>query len=283
MLAYGDYLQPVRVPLDDDEANLFEIWQLNRRGKGCLSYVIRCGAETIVVDPSRHGHEYERLVKQWDARIVAVFDTHVHADHLSGGPKLARLSSARYFVSAGDEAKVKHSVNPLRDGEEIRLGDDPARAVAIRVVETPGHTPGSTSFLIGRRHLLTGDTIFVDGIGRPDLGGYVDEWGSMLYQTLQEKIAALPDDVVILPAHYSNISEIRAGGVVAGLLGEIRRTVPELEIRSEDEFVEAMKRVLSAPPEIYSRIIEANLGIAEVDADAAVEWELGKNQCAAGH
>ena len=173
MVAYGDYLQPVCVPLDANEAGHFEIWQLNRRGKGCLSYVIRCGTEAVVVDPSRHVWEYERFVERLGARIVRVFDTHVHADHLSGGPELARLSGASYFVAVGDEGKLQHAVTPVRDGEEIRLGADQASPLTIRVMQTPGHTPGSTSLLVGRRHLLTGDTIFVAGIGRPDLGGYV--------------------------------------------------------------------------------------------------------------
>lgn len=284
MIAYGDYLQPVRVPLDADEVDRFEIWQLNRRGKGCLSYVIRCGAEAVIVDPSRHVSEYEQFVKAQGARIVAVFDTHVHADHLSGGPELARLSGASFFVAAGDGSKLRHAVTSFRDGEEIRLGNELGRSISIRVLETPGHTPGSTSFLIDRRHLLTGDTIFVDGIGRPDLGGYVDEWGRILYHTLQERIGALPDDVVILPSHYSDVSAIGDDGVVAGLLGEIRRSVPELQLRSEEEFVDAIKRVLSTPPETYSRIIEANLGISLVDTETVTEWELGKNRCAAsGH
>lgn len=281
MIAYGDYLQPVRVPLDVDEADRFEIWQLNRRGKGCLSYVIRCGTEAVVVDPSRHVCEYERIIERLGARIVRVFDTHVHADHLSGGPELARLSGASYFVAVSDGGKLQHTVTPARDGEEIRLGADHASTLAIRVMETPGHTPGSTSFLVGRRHLLTGDTVFVAGIGRPDLGGDVGAWGRALYHTLHERLGALPDDVVILPAHYSDVSEIRDDGVVAGVLGEIRRAVPELQLRSEEEFVEAMKSALSAPPETYTRIIEANLGTLRANAEEASEWELGKNQCAA--
>jgi glyoxylase-like metal-dependent hydrolase (beta-lactamase superfamily II)/rhodanese-related sulfurtransferase len=281
MIAYGDYLQPIRVPLDPDEADCFEIWQLNRRGKGCLSYVIRCGTEAVVVDPSRHVHEYEQFVEQLGARIVWVFDTHVHADHLSGGPELARLSRASYFVAGGNGGKVQHAVTSVRDGEEIRLGDNHTRRLAIRVMKTPGHTPGSTSFLVGRRHLLTGDTLFVAGIGRPDLGGYVAEWGRVLYHTLHERLGALPDEVVILPAHYSDVSEIRDDGVVAGRLGKIRRAVPELQLCSAEEFVEAMKAAPSAPPEIYSRIIEANRGALQVDAEEASEWELGKNQCAA--
>ncbi len=281
MIAYGGFLQPVRVPLDPDEADYFEIWQLNRRGKGCLSYVIRCGGEAVVVDPSRNVREYERFVERIGARIVRVFDTHVHADHISGGPELARLSGVSYFVGAGDGGELKQAVTPVRDGEEIRLGDDSGKSLVIRVVATPGHTPGSTSFLIGRRRLLTGDTIFVSGIGRPDLGGHVVEWSRDLYHTLHERIAALPDDVVILPAHYSDVSEIRDDGVVAGLLGEIRRAVPELQLRSEEEFVDAMKSALSTPPEVYARIIETNVGASQVDAEEATEWELGKNQCAA--
>src|SRR5262249_15753784 len=100
--------------------------------------------------------------------------------------------------------------------------------------------------------------------------------------TLHERIGGLPDEVVILPAHYSGAAEIGDDGVVSGLLGEIRRTVPELQLRSEAEFVEAMKSTLSAPPEIYARIINTNLGVSQASAEEAAEWELGKNQCAAG-
>jgi glyoxylase-like metal-dependent hydrolase (beta-lactamase superfamily II) len=275
MVAYGEYLQPVRVPLEPDEASRFEIWQLNRRGKGCLSYVIRSGEDAVVVDPSRNIAEYEAFVKNLGARIIDVFDTHVHADHISGGPDLAPRHRARYFVAG------RAGIEGARDGEQIRLGGEGGVTVALKILATPGHTPGSTSYLIGARHLLSGDTLFVDSVGRPDLGGHVVEWGRMLFHTLKDRFAALPDDLVVLPAHYASTTEIEDAGVVRGRLGHLRRSVPELQIGSEDEFVEAMKRALKTPPAVYEQIIRVNLGERSVDADQATEWELGKNQCAA--
>ena len=245
MVAYGEWLQAVRVAVPSDG---LEIWQMNRRGKGCLSYVIRMGQEAIVVDPSRHIGDYERF-----GRITAVFDTHVHADHLSGGAALARKHGARY--------------------------NEPVPGV--KVFKSPGHTPAAISLLAGEKYLFTGDTLFVDSVGRPDLGGHVVEWGKMLYHTLTERYAFLSDDVWILPAHYASASEIGADGVVCGRLGELRRTVPELQLRSEADFVDAMKRAIKPAPAIYEKIIRVNLGEQTVDEETATEWELGKNQCAA--
>ena len=274
MVAYGESLQPVRVPLQPDEEGRFEIWQMNRRGKGCLSYVIRSGGEVVVIDPSRNIREYEQFASKFGAHIMAVFDTHVHADHISGGRILAPRHDARYFVAGGP------GVAP-QDGQEIRLGGDQGVKLTVRVLSTPGHTPSSTSFLVGKRHLLTGDTLFVDSVGRPDLGGHVVEWGKMLFATLTNTIAKLPDELVILPAHYASTTEIDADGVVRGRLGHLRSTVPELQIRSETEFVEAMKKALKPPPAVYEKIISVNLGEQTVDEETASEWELGKNQCAA--
>ena len=96
-----------------------------------------------------------------------------------------------------------------------------------------------------------------------------------------DRFSSLPDDLVILPAHYASTTEIDANGVVCGRLGVLRRTVPELQIRDETEFVEAMKKALQTPPPIYEQIIRVNLGERTVDEETATEWELGKNQCAA--
>jgi glyoxylase-like metal-dependent hydrolase (beta-lactamase superfamily II) len=152
----------------------------------------------------------------------------------------------------------------------------------VSPIVTPGHTPGSTCYLVDRRWLLSGDTIFVNGIGRPDLGGYVDAWGRALFRTLHGGVlGTLPDDVVVLPAHFASPGELGPDGVVARRLGDIRAASPELALPTEEAFVEAMRRAVKPPPEVYRQIIAANLSAESVPEEKASEWELGKNQCAA--
>jgi glyoxylase-like metal-dependent hydrolase (beta-lactamase superfamily II)/rhodanese-related sulfurtransferase len=276
MIAYGDFLDPLRVSLPAASDAPFELWQVNRRGKGCLAYVVVSGGEAAVVDPSRHVAWYEDFAKSRGARVVHVLDTHVHADHVSGGPELARRAGATYFVAAGEGFDLKTDVRPLADGAEISIG----RGVRLRVISTPGHTPGSTSFLVGGKALLSGDTLFVSSVGRPDLGGHVEEWGEDLYRTLHARLADLPDDVVVLPAHFGGPHDIGADGVVSGRLGDLRRSVPEMMLSGARAFVAAMRAAVKTPPEAYAHIIQTNLGVEHAEADKILEWELGKNQCA---
>jgi glyoxylase-like metal-dependent hydrolase (beta-lactamase superfamily II)/rhodanese-related sulfurtransferase len=280
MIAYGAYLEPARVPLTNGDKGRFEIWQVNRRGKGCLSYLVVAGGEAVVVDPSRYLEWYEGFAEARGARIARVLDTHVHADHVSGGPALARKLGVPYFVAAGEGFELRQPVSPLGDGERVRIGGAKGVDLEVRVLSTPGHTPGSTSFLVGGKHLLTGDTLFVGGVGRPDLGGHVVEWGEALYDTLTRRLADVPAETVILPAHYGGVAEIGAGGVVSGRLGELRETVPEMQIASARDFVEVVKGAVKDPPPAYSEIIKVNLG-SEARPEKISEWELGKNQCAA--
>jgi glyoxylase-like metal-dependent hydrolase (beta-lactamase superfamily II)/rhodanese-related sulfurtransferase len=280
MIAYGVYLEPVKLPLAPAEAARFTIWQVNRRGKACLSYVIVSGGEAVVVDPSRHVEWYAGFASEQAARIVRVLDTHVHADHVSGGPALARSLGVPYFVAAGEGFELKQPVTPLADGDEIRLGGEKGVSIEVRVLSTPGHTPGSTSFLVDGRYLLTGDTLFVASVGRPDLGGHVVEWGRDLFDSLKRRLADLPGETRVLPAHYGGIAEISAEGVVWGRLGELRTTVPEMRIETPDEFVEAVRGAVKDPPKAYAEIIKVNLGAAASEEKIS-EWELGKNQCAA--
>jgi glyoxylase-like metal-dependent hydrolase (beta-lactamase superfamily II)/rhodanese-related sulfurtransferase len=280
MLAYGAYLEPVKLPLDAADAGRFQIWQVNRRGKGCLSYVIASGGEAAVVDPSRNAEWYLGFARGLGARIVQVLDTHIHADHVSGGPELARRAGAPYFVSAGDGFELRQPVAALADGQQIRLGGASGVSIEVRVIRTPGHTPGSTSFLVGGLYLLTGDTLFVASVGRPDLGGHALEWGRDLYASLKQRLADLPPETRVLPAHFAAASEIGGDGVVWGRLGELRESVPELQIESAAAFAEAVSGAVGDPPAAYAEIIRLNLG-GQASEEQVTEWELGKNQCAA--
>jgi len=279
MLAYGVYLEPVPLPLPAAEAARFSLFQVNRRGKGCLSYVIASGGEAVVVDPSRHVEWYEAFAARHGARIVQVLDTHVHADHVSGGPELARRQGAPYFVCAGEGFELRRPVTPLSDRQQLRVGEGEGVSIEVRVIRTPGHTPGSTSFLVDGRYVLTGDTLFVSSVGRPDLGGHVEAWGRDLFVSLRERLADLPDDAYVLPAHYSGSGEISPEGVVWGRLGALRASVPELQLETPDAFVDAVRGAVKDPPAFYARIIDVNLG-AEASDEQISEWELGKNQCA---
>jgi glyoxylase-like metal-dependent hydrolase (beta-lactamase superfamily II) len=279
MIAYGEYLQPVEVPLDENESRRFRLWQINRRGKGCLSYLVVSAGEAAVIDPSRNISVYEDLAASAQSRITRVLETHVHADHVSGGPELATSHGATYAVDAGADFELKLAANSLERVDRIEVGQ-----VTMDVLHTPGHTPGSVCYLVAGRYLISGDTIFTNAIGRPDLGGYTAEWARMLYRTLSEKIRTLPPETLVLPAHYAGASEIGPAGVVSARLGDVLDRLPELYVSDEKAFVDAMVRTNRTPPASYASIIRTNLGVEHPDTAHMTEWELGKNECAqAGH
>jgi glyoxylase-like metal-dependent hydrolase (beta-lactamase superfamily II) len=252
------------------------ILQFDRFGKGCLSYLIASGNEAIVVDPGRHVQQYEEEAARRGLTITHVVDTHLHADHISGAPQLAKETGAAYHLHEADARFGTHTVQ----GEpgRIRLG-----SVVVDVLQehTPGHTPGSTSLVVDGRYLVSGDTLFVSSVGRPDLGGHVDEWAHDLYWTLIDTIQNLPADTVVLPAHYSSPDEVRPDGIVAGVLGEIRESNPALQTRDEHAFITFIKANMRPSPAIYGEIRQVNLGVVEACEDQRTALELGKNQCAA--
>jgi glyoxylase-like metal-dependent hydrolase (beta-lactamase superfamily II) len=271
----------VAVPLEATEAYRFALWQVNRRGKGCLSYIAAANGEAVVVDPMKNIDWFVAFAAQHGLRIVHVLDTHIHADHVSGGPALSEKLGVPYSVSAGEGFELRQAVTPLEDGQLLRVGGPAGVTIEVRVMRTPGHTPGSTSYLVGGRYLLTGDTVFVGSVGRPDLGGHVVEWGRMLFTTLTERLAPLGDEVLVLPAHYAGVHEVGADGVVSGRLGDLRRTVPDLQFHSAEEFIASVRAAVKEPPASYADIIKVNLGVSSAPADKITEWELGKNECAA--
>jgi glyoxylase-like metal-dependent hydrolase (beta-lactamase superfamily II)/rhodanese-related sulfurtransferase len=276
MIAWGD-LQVTTTAASPRESPV-TVFQINRVGKRCLSYVIVSDGEALIIDPARHLNWYTSLAQAQQVRLTRVIDTHLHADHLSGGPECARSLGIPYHIRLDDAAGAQFPYHSLDDGTRLALGSS---VVEIIAMHTPGHTPGSTSLLVNDKYLLTGDTLFVSSIGRPDLGDKAAEWAQLLHRTLFERIALLPDDVLILPAHYSGVAEMRHDGIVATTLGDARQNNPVFQSRTEQQFLEYVLSHLPAQPAVYEEIRRANLGLIVFDPERAIAAELGPNQCAA--
>jgi glyoxylase-like metal-dependent hydrolase (beta-lactamase superfamily II) len=252
-------------------------WQVHRFGRGCLSYVVGGRGDAVVVDPHRAVDEYRTLLDTAKLTLRAVLDTHLHADHVSGARTLATVAGVPYLASARDFSEAAFGVEAVNDRERLLIGG--VEVVPVVPLHTPGHTPGSTSFLVNDALLLTGDTVFVDGVGRPDLGGQTAEWARELYHTLRERLAVLGPDLTVLPAHASGPHEQRPDGTVAGRLGSALATSEALQVE-EATFVRRAEAHAGGAPTAYATIRAINLGRATAGEDELVELELGKNECA---
>ncbi len=277
-VGWGDYYAARKIPGYPKAGKGGLFFQINRVGKGCLSYMLISDGEAAVVDPGRHIQTYLDLAKEHRTRITTVLDTHLHADHISGGPALAQATGATYFIQSADSEDAPLKRAPLTDGQIIEIGKSRIRVMALFL---PGHTPGSTTYLVDDQYLLTGDTLFVDGVGRPDLGGKVVAWAHMLYDSLFRKLKDYRDDLVVLPTHFSNPAEMNGEGLVMGTLGKLRKTNAALQIGDEEGFVRYIQTQIKSQPPIYADIRLVNLQKKTVDEDEASEMELGKNECAA--
>ncbi len=252
--------------------------QLDRVAKACLSYAVgTAGQEMAVIDPAASVEPYLAIAEEFGANITYVFDTHLHADHVSLGRVLAARTGATYHLSPGDGEGAAFDYEPLRDGEVFRLGD---LELIVRSVATPGHTPGSTSLEVASRYLMTGDAVFVSGVGRPDLGGETEPWARDLFATIHERLAPLAPELQVCPAHYTSRREADAAGSVTRALGDLLANDPVVSIADEARFVEYVVEHLGEPPEVYDRIRRVNLGLIEADHETTRELEVGRNECA---
>ena len=249
-----------------------EIRQVQRPGRGCLSYVLAAGGEALVVDPAPDAQAYIELAAGLGARITTIVDTHLHADHLSGARDLAEASGARLLLPAPAlDRGVSYPVTPLRDGEQLSLAGIEVRAVAL-----PGHTTDMTGLLVAGRALIAGDSLFADGIARPDLQrGDADGARAMsrlLHATIHERILTLGDDVILLGGHTHPGVHATA---IAPTLGEVRRVVAELALTDPDAFADALLADMPPRPANYETVIAVNAGRHPFDP----ELEAGGNSC----
>lgn len=229
---------------------------------GCAAYLFGCGGlgKCAVVDAHEQDVDaYIDFAASKGMKITHVIDTHIHADHKSAGRELAKRVDASYCLHAS--ADVEFEFEPLEDGQEIELGN-----TRVKVLHTPGHTPESISLVVTdlRRgpdpwFVLTGDTLFVGAVGRPDLPGQARQNAEQLYESIHSKLLTLPDGIEICPAHFAG-SACGAGmsGKPSSTLAFEKRFNPLLS-RSRDEFVNAL---IDVPPKpaAMEQILRMNRG-----------------------
>ncbi|WP_114579107.1 rhodanese-like domain-containing protein [Saliphagus sp. LR7] len=274
------------VPLEIETDDLI-VRQLQRRAKGCLGYVVgsKHTESAVVVDPTRQTDQFKIVAEEAGLTIEHVLDTHIHADHISGGAKLADELDVPYHLGEhASERDVEYDYEPLADGETIELGE-----IEIETLHTPGHTTEMVNYLVDSEALLTGDTLFVESVGRTELqfGDEDAESGAeLLYDSIHDTILELPDETWILPGHVSVTEDNRyeagsPGDLIGSRLGDLRDDLDLLGL-DEDEFVDRLVENAPEKPPNYERVIEINTGTEPPeDESEATELELGPNNCAA--
>lgn len=252
-----------------------QIVQVRRRGKGCLSYLIGSGDEAFVIDPSTRIDLYAAAVEQRSWRISRVFDTHLHADHVSGARALTQLTGARLHLHPDDRFNFPYE--PLRDDQRFAL---PGRTeLSVATSHSPGHTRGSVMFKYGEEAVFTGDTVFVDAIGRPDLAGHAQEFARDLYNSLQEHVLTRADAAAVYPAHFGPRVQVVPGVPVSTCIRSVRGMLQSLVI-DEESFVRWATTAVAEQPSNFFEIVRANMGRTSLRPDEIAELECGPNRCA---
>ena len=282
----------------------FKIWQIRRISKGCIGYIISSKQDktATVIDPSREIYEsFLQTSQDNELQITQLIDTHQHADHVSGIVKLTKtktpetnMGKTNIFFSSleeydSSETELKN-IMYVKDGDKLNVGDK----VTLRAIHTPGHTNGSMSFIIEytpndnninnkdpvHSYLFTGDTLFVDGVGRPDLRDEAKKFAELLYDTYHKKILQLPDNTVVLPAHFNGTSiALKHTVPILETLGTIKKRVKLLSMNKE-EFIDYIADTVQPRPGNYKTIISINKKMLPYDEIEMADLEAGPNSCA---
>lgn len=233
------------------------------KGLAHASYVIGCVSSGVcaVIDPKRDVEDYLEVIKEEGMKLTHIFETHLHADFVSGHLELANKTGARVYVPAAAHAEYEHV--PLREGEEISIG-----TLKFRVIETPGHTPESVCLAVSDTTrsvdpwvVFTGDTLFVGDVGRPDLFGpeRARDLAASLYHSLHNKLLKLPDSVEVYPAHGAgSLCGRSIGSKQSSTIGFERLFNYALQPRSQEDFVELLIHNMPAAPAYFRFDTEIN-------------------------
>ncbi|MFH5183719.1 MBL fold metallo-hydrolase [Paenibacillus sp. TAB 01] len=274
MHSWSEHLEPVKI---GDLKDGGEIIQFVRIGKGCLSYMVISNGEAAVIDAVRMTDVFADYARKNHVIIKHTIDTHLHADHISGGRQLAARTGGTYWLPPKDADEVRFAYEKLEDGKSIEVGNT---RIKIQPVYSPGHTIGSTSLIVDDQYLLSGDILFVKSIGRPDLAGQAADWVSDLRTTLYERYKQLSENLIVLPAHFGKFTELGERGRVSARLGDLYKENPGLNIQDAAAFRSTVTENLPPQPNAYQEIRQTNMGKIIPSEQEQWEMETGPNRCA---
>lgn len=237
----------------NDDASISYFFGCGGQGKG-IAVDVLAGDEAWYIDEAR----------KLNVEITYVFDSHIHADHLSGGRTLATLASASYALHESNIGKTAFPFTPLSDKQSIDAGN-----TRIQIMHTPGHTEDSICLLVSDRRraeapwfVLTGDTMFVGSVGRPDLAGREKEMAAKLWHSLHDRLLNLPDELEVFPGHQAGSAcGADISGKPSSTVGFEKRWNPLLTL-GKDAFTATLTATILARPAEMDRLVAANLGQA---------------------
>lgn len=273
--SWGNMLTPVKISAEDES---YEIHQMIRPGKASLSYMLISNGEAAVFDPSRNIPVYEAFAKSKNAKLLRSFETHRQADYISGSVKLSRDHGVETIGRDEDFRGADFPYTSASDNEIFTVG-----GIEVKLLHTPGHTLGSVCLLIDNKYFISGDTIFIESAGRPDLGGKCEEWSRYLYLTLMVTVRDLPDDLLVLPGHYTSWTEANAELKFVDTLANLKKNNTAFQYVHEGKFAEFIKDNIRPQPEVYANIRKMNAGWMEACDDEQDTMDLGKNECGASN
>ncbi len=288
------------VALVTDKDSPIDIWQIRRISKGCISYLVASShnKNAIAIDATCEvDNIISNILSENRLKLTKVIDTHMHADHLSGSTRLAKKYGSVIYLSSLEEYNTKnntHGLNPhlISNGDAVKIDEE----YILEAIHTPGHTNGSISLKIQKKidnvvedgnypikknqnnnlYIFVGDTIFVNGIGRPDLHNKTEEFARMLFKTYHQKILNLPKETIVLPAHYSDAFEHEKP--IYETIKSIYQNIDLLSV-PEAEFVKFVTDNIPPRPTNYEKITLANKQMISCDEIEQKDIESGPNAC----
>jgi glyoxylase-like metal-dependent hydrolase (beta-lactamase superfamily II)/rhodanese-related sulfurtransferase len=246
------------------------IMQVEKVGKGCLSHIVGSEGEALVIDPNYPPSKYIEFAEKEGLKITKVIDTHQHADHVSAARELAKIAKAELFFSAKEEYVIEHK--KVDDGDVISVGKK-----QIQVIHTPGHTAGSMTFVVDNKYAFTGDTLFVESVGRPDLRDRAEEFANDLYDTIHKKLLKLGSGIMIFPTHHGEGIKTTENGIFY-TTPEMAKKLALLDL-SKEEFVNKVVSMTTPRPMNYSVVIKVNKGTIPIMEEQVPDLEMGPNRC----